>query len=51
LALNPGNGGAANPLCPECGEPIRALEGEHERRFVCGCDGAREFRFEEAGGP
>jgi len=35
-----------NPVCPLCEEKIQAIENEVERRFVCGCDNLRTFKFE-----
>lgn len=47
LCLNPsGEGVPMNPLCPVCEEPITPVEGECERRYNCGCDILRKFKFE-----
>lgn len=47
LVLNPGRSGgeSRNPLCPDCGDPIRPHANQHQREFVCGCDTVRQFEF------
>lgn len=48
LGLNPGtDAGPVNPVCPDCGDPIKARQNDSERRFVCGCERLRLFRFEK----
>jgi ribosomal protein S27AE len=48
LVLNPGRTDKkrVNPVCPDCGEPIRPWANQHERRFICGCGELKEFAFE-----
>lgn len=47
LVLNPGrrDAEARNPVCPDCGEPIRPHANQHQRAFVCGCEDLRRFEF------
>lgn len=48
LVLNPvaDADASANPLCPECEEPIRPFANQHQRVFKCGCDVTRRFTFD-----
>jgi len=34
-----------NPLCPKCDEEIKAVTNDVERRYTCGCEELRQFKF------